>query len=181
MADLLKEEKHETSEILQLVGFKIGQEEFGINILSVHEIIKVIDITTVPNASDYIAGVINLRGRIIPIVHLRKRLKMPVIETNKNTRIIVVEINEKTIGFIVDEVQEVLRISTDITEKPPELVSGLDSEYITSVAKLEDRLLILLDLEKTLANDDIKELNSIASKNKNIVNWPIKLIIVFDN
>ena len=164
MAETDKNEKVDNSEILQLVGFKIGQEEFGINILAVQEIIKIIDITTVPNASDYIAGVINLRGRIIPIVHLRKRLNMPVIETDKNTRIIVVEINDKTIGFVVDEVQEVLRISTDITEKPPELVSGVDSEYITAVAKLENRLLILLDLEKTLANDELEELENVSSK-----------------
>jgi len=164
MADKAQEEKRDASEILQLVGFKIGQEEFGINILAVHEIIKIIDITTVPNASEYIAGVINLRGRIIPIVHLRKRLHMPIIETDKNTRIIVVEINGKTIGFIVDEVQEVLRISTDITEKPPELVASVDSEYITAVAKLEDRLIILLDLEKTLANDNTDELETVSKK-----------------
>ncbi len=163
MSDV-KDGKVENNKILQLVGFKIGQEEFGINILAVQEIIKIIDITTVPNASDYIAGVINLRGRIIPIVHLRKRLHLPVIETDKNTRIIVVEIEGKTIGFIVDEVQEVLRISTDITEKPPELVAGVDSEYITAVAKLDNRLLILLDLDKTLANDDLEELNNVASK-----------------
>ena len=157
-----KEDKKETSEILQLVGFKIGMEEFGINILAVQEIIKIIDITKVPNASEYIEGVINLRGRIIPIVHLRKRLGMPIIEMDKNTRIIVVEISGKTIGFIVDEVQEVLRISTDITEKPPELVSGVDSDYITAVAKLDERLLILLDLEKTLANEDLEELEQVA-------------------
>ncbi len=163
MSDV-KDGKVENSKILQLVGFKIGQEEFGINILAVQEIIKIIDITTVPNASEYIAGVINLRGRIIPIVHLRKRLHLPVIETDKNTRIIVVEIEEKTIGFIVDEVQEVLRISTDITEKPPELVAGVDSEYITAVAKLDNRLLILLDLDKTLANDNLEELNNVATK-----------------
>jgi len=159
-----KEEKKETSEILQLVGFKIGMEEFGINILAVQEIIKIIDITKVPNASEYIEGVINLRGRIIPIVHLRKRLGMPIIEMDKNTRIIVVEISGKTIGFIVDEVQEVLRISTDITEKPPELVSGVDSDYITAVAKLEERLLILLDLEKTLANEELEELEQVSEK-----------------
>ncbi len=164
MTDIVKDKTVDNSEILQLVGFKIGQEEFGINILAVQEIIKIIDITTVPNASDYIAGVINLRGRIIPIVHLRKRLHMPVIETDKKTRIIVVEINDKTIGFVVDEVQEVLRISTDITEKPPELVAGVDSEYITAVAKLENRLLILLDLEKTLANEELEELNDVASQ-----------------
>ena len=164
MAKIVKDETLESSEILQLVSFKIGQEEFGINILAVQEIIKIIDITTVPNASDYIAGVINLRGRIIPIVHLRKRLHMPIIETDKNTRIIVVEISDKTIGFVVDEVQEVLRISTDITEKPPELVASVDSEYITAVAKLENKLLILLDLEKTLANDELEELENVASE-----------------
>lgn len=164
MTNIKSPEKKEASEVLQLVGFKIGNEEFGINILAVQEIIKIIDITTVPNASDYIAGVINLRGRIIPIVHLRKRLHLPVIEPDKNTRIIVVEINDKTIGFIVDEVLEVLRISTDITEKPPELVAGINSDYITSVAKLEDRLLILLDLEKTLANDQLKELDNVSNK-----------------
>ena len=160
----IEQEQKDTSEILQLVGFKIGQEEFGINILAVQEIIKIIDITKVPNASEYIEGVINLRGRIIPIVHLRKRLGMPVIEMDKNTRIIVVEISGKTIGFIVDEVQEVLRISTDITEKPPELVSGVDSDYIVSVAKLDDRLLILLDLEKGLANDELEDLDKASIK-----------------
>jgi len=160
MSEEIKEIKNETSEILQLVGFKIGNEEFGINILVVQEIIKVIDITTVPNASNYIAGVINLRGRITPIVHLRKRLHLPIIKHNKDTRIIVVEIEGKTIGFIVDEVQEVLRISTNITEKPPELVSDVESEYITAVAKLEDRLLILLDIDKTLANEELKELEA---------------------
>ncbi len=164
MAEIEQEEKKTTSEILQLVGFKIGQEEFGINILAVQEIIKIIDITKVPNASEYIEGVINLRGRIIPIVHLRKRLRMPVIEMDKNSRIIVVEISGKTVGFIVDEVQEVLRISTDITEKPPELASGVDSDYIVAVAKLDDRLLILLDLEKTLANDELEELDRVAEK-----------------
>lgn len=164
MTEVAQEEKKDTSEILQLVGFKIGQEEFGINILAVQEIIKIIDITKVPNASEYIEGVINLRGRIIPIVHLRKRLGMPVIEMDKNTRIIVVEISGKTIGFIVDEVQEVLRISTDITEKPPELVSGVDSDYIVAVAKLDERLLILLDLEKTLANDELDELEKVSEK-----------------
>lgn len=164
MAEIEQEEKKNTSEILQLVGFKIGQEEFGINILAVQEIIKIIDITKVPNASEYIEGVINLRGRIIPIVHLRKRLRMPVIEMDKNSRIIVVEISGKTVGFIVDEVQEVLRISTDITEKPPELASGVDSDYIVAVAKLDDRLLILLDLEKTLANDELEELDRVAEK-----------------
>ncbi len=160
MTDVAVEEKKKTSEILQLVSFKIGREEFGIDILAVQEIIKMIEITKVPNAPDFIEGVINLRGRIIPIIYLRKRLGMPVVENTKNTRIVVVEISEKTVGFIVDEVQEVLRISTDITEKPPELVSGIESDYITAVAKLEDRLLILLELDRILANEDLNLLEN---------------------
>ncbi len=162
MTNIVEEEKKNTSDVLQLVSFKIGEEEFGITILAVQEIIKLIDITTVPNASEHIAGVINLRGRIIPVVHLRKRFGLPTVEATKNTRIIVVEINDKTIGFIVDEVNEVLRISTDITEKPPELVASVNSEYITDVAKLDDRLLILLDLEKALSNDELEELGEVS-------------------
>ncbi len=152
MANALNEEKNQNSELLQLVSFKIGEEEFGIDILRVQEIIKMIDITKVPNAPSFVEGVINLRGRIIPIVFLRKRLGMETKEFDKNTRIVVVEIDGKIVGFIVDAVSEVLRISKEITEKPPEFVSGVNSDYITAVAKLEDRLLILLDLDKTLSN-----------------------------
>ncbi|HPI38074.1 MAG TPA: chemotaxis protein CheW [Ignavibacteriaceae bacterium] len=144
------EGKTDSSEILQLVSFKIGDEEFGIDILRVQEINKMTQITKVPNAPFFVEGVINLRGRVIPIIELRKRLGIEKKEYDKNTRIIVVEISSKTIGFIVDAVSEVLRIPVNITEQPPELVTGLDTKYITSVAKLEDRLLILLDLDKLL-------------------------------
>jgi purine-binding chemotaxis protein CheW len=146
--------KTETSEILQLVSFKIGNEEFGVDILNVQEINKMVQITKVPNSPEFVEGVINLRGRIIPIIDLRTRLRLPKIEHNKDTRIIVVEISGKTIGFIVDSVQEVLRIPMNITEAPPEIVSGIDSEFIQSVGKLEDRLLILIDLEKVLSEKE---------------------------
>lgn len=143
-----------TSEILQLVSFKIGSEEFGVDILNVQEINKMVQITKVPNSPEFVEGVINLRGRVIPIIDLRTRLRLPKIEHNKDTRIIVVEISGRTIGFIVDSVQEVLRIPINITEAPPEIVSGIDSEFIKSVGKLEDRLLILIDLEKVLSEKE---------------------------
>ena len=148
-----QESKADMSELLQLVSFKIGEEEFGIEILKVQEINKMTLITKVPNAPYFVEGVINLRGRVILIIDLRTRLGMERKEYDKNTRIIVVEINEKTIGFIVDAVSEVLRIQKGITEQPPELVTGIDSRYITAVAKLEDRLLILLDLDKLLTTE----------------------------
>ncbi|MCL4551830.1 MAG: chemotaxis protein CheW [Bacteroidetes bacterium] len=151
-------EKVESSEILQLVSFKIGNEEFGVDILNVQEINKMTQITKVPNAPDFVEGVINLRGRIIPVIDLRTRLKLDKKEHDKDTRIIVVEISNKTVGFIVDAVKEVLRVPVNITEAPPEIVTGIDSEFIKSVGKLDDRLLILMDLDKIITNVEKHEL-----------------------
>ena len=141
----------EKEELLQLVSFKIGDEEFGVDILSVQEINRMSQITKVPNTPEFIEGVINLRGRIVPVIDLRVKLGMVRKDHGKDTRIVVVELKGKTMGFIVDEVNEVLRISKDITEAPPDIVGGVNSEYITSIGKLDDRLLILLDLEKILS------------------------------
>ncbi len=142
-----------TDELLQLVGFKIGEEEFAVDILRVQEIIKMIMMTKVPNTPDYVKGVINLRGRIIPVIDLRRRLGLKEKEPDQDSRIIVVEISENTIGFIVDEVSEVLRIPQSIIEPPPSMVGDVNANFITAVAKLENRLLILLDLEKILENE----------------------------
>jgi purine-binding chemotaxis protein CheW len=139
-------------ELLQLVSFKIGDEEFGVDILKVQEINRMIDVTRVPNAPDYVDGVINLRGKVIPVIDLRSRLGIPRIEHDKNTRIIVVELSGKIVGFVVDAVSEVLRIPKSVTEPPPELASGVNADYITAVGKLDDRLLTLLDLDKVLTN-----------------------------
>jgi len=146
--------KNELADLLQLVSFKIGKEEFGVDILKVQEINKIVPITKVPNSPSYVEGVINLRGRVIPIIDLRARLGLERIGHTKDTRIIVVELSCKTVGFIVDSVNEVLRIPVSITEQPPELVTGVNSDYITAVGKLDDRLLILLDLEKVLKRDE---------------------------
>ncbi len=154
-------EKVESSEILQLVSFKIGNEEFGVNILNVQEINKMTQITKVPNAPDFVEGVINLRGKIIPVIDLRTRLKLDKKEHDKDTRIIVVEISNKTVGFIVDAVREVLRVPVSITEAPPEIVTGIDSEFIKSVGKLDDRLLILIDLNKIITNVEKQELENV--------------------
>ncbi len=140
--------KKETDDILQLVTFLIGNEEFAVDILYVQEINRMLQITKVPNAPEFVEGVVNLRGRVIPVIDLRTRLGLAKKEADNNTRIIVIEVGGNTLGFLVDAVKEVLRIPASITEAPPELASGIDSEYIKSVGKLEDRLLILIDLEK---------------------------------
>jgi purine-binding chemotaxis protein CheW len=155
-----EEKKGDLSELLQLVSFKIGEEEFGIDILKVQEINRMMQITKVPNSPEFIDGVVNLRGRIIPVIDLRTRLNMSRIEHDNRTRIIVVDLSGVTVGFIVDEVSEVLRIPKSITEPPPAMVAGIDSDYITAVGKLEDRLLILLDLEKIFSLDESNKLNS---------------------
>jgi purine-binding chemotaxis protein CheW len=145
---------------LHLVSFTIAQEEFGLDILKVREINRVVEFTRVPNAPEFISGVINLRGKVIPIVNLRTRFGFPRKESDKNTRIVVVEISGKTVGFIVDAVREVLRISSSVIEPPPPMVAGIGSEYITGVAKLENRLLILLDLERILLQRELQSLSS---------------------
>ena len=151
----------ELNELLQLVSFKIGSEEFGIDILKVQEINRMMQITKVPNAPNFIDGVVNLRGRIIPVISLRTRLNMEKIENDNRTRIVVVDLEGTIVGFIVDEVSEVLRIPKSITEPPPEMVAGIDSDYITAVGKLEDRLLILLDLDKIFSSEETRKLNDI--------------------
>lgn len=154
--------KNEAMELLQLVSFKIGEEEFGVDILNVQEINKMVLITKVPNSPEFVEGVINLRGRIIPVIDLRTRLGLPKKVHDKDSRIIVVDLEGKTIGFIVDGVSEVLRIPVSITEAPPEIVSGINSEFIKSIGKLEDRLLILIDLQKILSIEAKQKLEAFA-------------------
>ena len=155
------EVKKDYDELLQLVSFNLDEEEFGVDILKVREINKMMQITKVPNSPNYVEGVINLRGRIIPVIDLRTKIGMHKREYGNNTRIIIVEVIDKTIGFIVDKVSEVLRIPANITEAPPELVTGINSDFIKSVAKLDDRLLILIDLEKTLTGSETSKVNLI--------------------
>jgi purine-binding chemotaxis protein CheW len=143
-----------SDELLQLVSFNIGEEEFGVDILRVQEINRTLAVTRVPNVPEYVDGVINLRGRVIPIVDLRRRFGMERREHDKNTRIIVVELSGQILGFVVDAVREVLRIPRSVTEPPPQLIGGVREEYITAVGKLDDRLLILLDLDKVLMTNN---------------------------
>ncbi|MDR2668458.1 MAG: chemotaxis protein CheW, partial [Desulfovibrio sp.] len=150
--------KRQDDELLQLVTFSIGEEEFGVDILKVQEIIRTMEITKVPRAEAFVEGVINLRGKVIPIIDLRRRFGLDSKVHDKHTRIIVIEINNMIVGFVVDSVSEVLRIPAGTVEPPPPVVAGVDSEYISGVGKLQDRLLILLDLDKLLSSEVIESL-----------------------
>lgn len=147
---------------LQIVGFRIGQETFGLPISIVREIVRVPEITSVPNAPDHIEGVINLRGRIVPIVDLRKRFGQKTFEPNKRNRIVVVELEKRIIGLIVNSASEVLRIPPSEIEEPNNLFKEGEVDYITGVGKLQGRLVILLDVNKVLQRGELRELDELA-------------------
>jgi purine-binding chemotaxis protein CheW len=147
-------ENHHGDALLQLVTFKVAEEEFGVDILKVQEIIRMLEITKVPKAPPFVEGVINLRGKVIPIIDLRQRFGKQSKPRDHNTRIIVFEIRNMIVGFVVDSVSEVLRIKTDTVEQAPPVVAGVESEYIKGIGKLDNRLLILLDLNKLLSSHE---------------------------
>lgn len=150
------------SEQLQLVTFEVANEEFAVDILSVQEINRMMELTRVPQSPPEVEGVINLRGKIIPVVDLRKRFGMATTEHSSDSRIVVVEVRGRVIGFVVDRVHEVLRISSSIVEPPPSMVCSIDSDFIAGVGKLQDRLLILLDLERLFGGDLLGHAESVA-------------------
>lgn len=142
---------------IQVVSFRLANEEYGIEITKVQEIILVGEITRVPQTSPHIKGLINLRSTVIPIVDLRLRFGMPEEAATDETRIMVMNVGGKTTGIIVDAVSEVLRISTEQLAPPPPTVSGLGRDYLTGLAKLEKRLLILLDVDRLLSDVSVTQ------------------------
>lgn len=138
-------------ELLQLVSFHIAGEEFALDILRVQEIIRVQQLTRVPNSPDFVDGVINLRGKVIPVIALRKCFGMEHLAHNKDTRIVVVEVKGTVLGLIVDSVSEVLRIPASTVDLPPRL-GKVQREYVAGVGKLENRLLILLDVDRVITD-----------------------------
>ncbi len=138
---------NETTSSMQLVSFRLAQEEYGIRITKVQEIILMGEITRVPQTPAYVKGLINLRSTVIPIVDLRLRFGLEQTDPTDESRIMVVNVAGKTIGIIVDAVSEVLRISRDQIAPPPPTIAGLGRDYLTGLVKLENRLLILLDID----------------------------------
>ncbi len=135
------------SEILQLVTFRLGNEDYAVNILKVQEINRMKEITRVPNTPQYVEGVINLRGKVIPVINLRGKFGLNDKESDTQSRIMIMDIQGITMGIVVDAVSEVLRIPANIVEPTPPMASNISTEYIKGIAKLEDRLIILLDMD----------------------------------
>ncbi|ODS31258.1 MAG: purine binding chemotaxis protein [Candidatus Scalindua rubra] len=147
----------------KFLTFSLGNEEYGVEILKVKEIIGLMDITTVPQSPDYMKGVINLRGKVIPIIDLRLKFSMAEAERTQETCIIVVEVNNSLIGIIVDSVSEVLDIMSEEIEETPSFGHGIDTNFIKGLGKTKGKIIILLDIEKVLTSEDIEMVNQVAA------------------
>ena len=148
----------------KFLTFVLGSEVYGIEILKVREIIKLMDITTVPRTPDYLKGVINLRGKVIPIVDLRSKFSMPEVEHTQETCIIVVEVNKTSIGIIVDSVSEVSNIKSGEIEDAPHLGQDIDTNFILGLGKTKERIVILLDIEQVLSSEELETVGQLAKE-----------------
>ena len=169
MAERLRFDKTEDDEdegMLQLVGFDIGSEQFGVDILMVQEIIRSAKVTAVPNSPEFVEGVINLRGNIIPVVDLRKRLYLyDEASESKRSWILILNIGERVVGFIVDQVTHVIKLPETSVQPPPDIVvSGLESQYIQGVCEMEGNLLVILNFSRVLFSDEYNMLRDLEDE-----------------
>lgn len=139
---------------IQLVTFLLGNAEYGIDIMQAQSIIKMDKITLIPNAPDFVEGVINLRGNVIPVIDLKKRFHLEESEGESNTGIIIVKVGEVEMGIIIDTISKVIYLSEDKVQPPPPVFAGIGQKYIKGVGKVGDKLLIILDLDKLLSMDE---------------------------
>ena len=156
-------------DLVQLVSFRLGQEVFGIDILKVQEINRLVEITQVPQAPHYCEGIINLRGKVIPVINLRKKFGMEIIEWDKLTRILVCDMDGKVVGMIVDSVEEVLKIPQSTIEPTPDIVSSVNSEYIEGIAKQDKELLIFLNISKIAGEINEENIHTTEVEAQNVI------------
>ncbi|MFC1668905.1 chemotaxis protein CheW [Spirochaetota bacterium] len=141
-------------DIVQFVSFMLEDVEYGIEILTVHEILRIPDMTRLPNVPSFIIGVINLRGNIIPVVDVRERFSIPQKEYTEQTRIIVIETDDKLVGLLVDYVHQVVRIPQSHIDEPSDLIEGVSEEFISGIARMRDRLIVILNITNLIFEED---------------------------
>ena len=154
--------EHSGAEV-QLVVFELDGERFGVEIERVHEIIRRPEVTQVPRAPEFVEGVINLRGRIVPVLSLRRRFGFEQGQATRATRIVVVEVGGTTVGMVVDAVAEVARVAESSIEPPAAIVSSLNNEFLRGIAKRADDLIVLLDLERVIGTDARAQVSALAA------------------
>jgi len=149
----------------QVVSFNLHNEEYGVEITKVKEIILLEGITKVPQMPNFIEGIINLRGTVIPVIDLRKRFELPCSPPDDHTRIVVTRMKSKIVGVIVDSVSQVMKIPQSNLHPPPDTIAGLAGEYLTGIGKVDELLILLLDIEKVISADELRSLtNSTATE-----------------
>ncbi|OQA66413.1 MAG: purine-binding chemotaxis protein [Candidatus Diapherotrites archaeon ADurb.Bin253] len=146
---------------LQVVVFALDNSYYGVHILKVQEIIKMTEITKLPNTPNFIEGVVNLRGKIIPVMDLRKRFGLESIKIDDSWKILILKDEEMQFGVMVDQISEVEKVPVSIIEVPPKVVSGVNGKFINGIAKTEKKLLILLDIDKILNEEEQNMLKDI--------------------
>jgi len=162
--DAAKRERIQVRDETQLAVFKVGGEEYAIDIMRIMEIIRPQKVTRIPRAPEFVEGVINLRGKVVPIIDLRARFGAdPDKADPKKVRVVIVKMAGRMVGVVVDEVSEVVYMSSDQVEATPDAVKGYDTEYLKGVGKIGDRMLILLDMEKVLTSDEVARLKAAES------------------
>jgi purine-binding chemotaxis protein CheW len=153
----------------QLVVFKLENEEFACNINDVREVLKMVRVTPLPRSLDFVEGVINLRGEVIPVIDLRKRFGLQEIEITDESRIIIVEVEERMVGLIVDSVSEVNRLANKQIQDAPDQVAGQQTKLILGVGKIEERLLIILNLDRILSSEEQIALDDVSRAGRELV------------
>ena len=155
------EDEMEDTQKGKFLTFALGKEDYGIEIRYVTEIIGIQSITEVPELPDYVKGIINLRGKIIPVIDVRLRFKKPAVEYNDRTCIVVIDIREVYVGLIVDTVAEVIAIADQNIVPPPDSKTGFHNRYIKGIGKVENEVKLLLDCEKLLADEEMDAISRI--------------------
>lgn len=148
----------------KFLTFFLADEEYGLEILKVREIIGMMDITPVPRTPDFLRGVVNLRGKVIPVVELRRKFGMEVIETTAETCIIVVQAQESEMGIVVDRVSEVLDIATADIQDPPTFGTTVDTEYLLGIGKPDGKVKLLLAIAKVLSPTELEEMHDLTTQ-----------------
>lgn len=147
---------------VQLVTFKVDNEEYGVDIMQVQEIIRVGNIVRVPGAPPFVEGIMDLRGKVLPVVDLRRRFHLESREHDATSRIVVINLADMTLGLVVDSITEVLRLPNGAIEPPPRIVAGIDARFLKGIGRVDKRLLILLDLDRIFSEEEIAGIGRMA-------------------
>ncbi len=149
---------------LQQVVFKIDKEEYGLDIMKVNGIEKYQEVVRIPNSPEYVDGIINLRGEVLPVFNLRRKFHLPAKEVDDETKIIVAYTNDMKVGFVVDAVAEIINIDEENIEKTPRILAGVNRKYIKSVAKVTNRMIILLDIDLLVSDEEKISLGQVVEE-----------------